>query len=42
MLKLGLIIGPSFNLIALKFDYKIGPYVLDNLSAPGVSNRNIT
>jgi len=34
--QIGLIIGPSFNLIALNFNYQIGPFLLDNLSAPGV------
>ena len=31
--------GPAFNLITVSFDYKIGPFKLDSLSAPGVSIR---
>ena len=34
--QIGLIIGPAFNLIALNWSYEIGPFLLDNLSAPGV------
>ena len=31
-----LYLGPAFNFILLKVNAKIGPYLLDNLSAPGV------
>lgn len=37
--QIGLIMGPAFNLITVSFDYKIGPFKLDSLSAPGVSIR---
>lgn len=32
-----MIIGPAFNFIMLNLDYKIGPFLLDKLSAPGVN-----
>lgn len=33
-----MIIGPSFNFIVYYLDIQIGPFQLDKLSAPGVSN----
>ncbi len=30
-----MIVGPAFNFIAINFNYNIGPFLLDNLSAPG-------
>lgn len=34
--QLGMIIGPAFNFILLKVHAQIGPFLLDNLSAPGL------
>lgn len=34
--QIGLIIGPAFNLLVLGLDYQLGPFLLDNLSAPGL------
>jgi MFS family permease len=32
----GMVIGPALNLIFLNLDFKIGPFSVDSLTAPGV------
>ncbi|CAF0984287.1 unnamed protein product [Brachionus calyciflorus] len=34
--QIGMIIGPAFNFLLLNLNFKIGPFVLDKLSAPGL------
>lgn len=34
--QIGLIMGPAFNLLVLNIKYQIGPFLLDNSSAPGL------
>ena len=34
--ELGLIVGPALNLFLQHLDYKVGPFVLDKYTSPGV------
>jgi len=36
-----MIIGPAFNFMFVNLDYKIGPFPLDKLTAPGVRFSNL-
>ena len=37
--ELGLIVGPALNLFLRNLDYKVGPFVLDKYTSPGVRPR---
>ena len=37
MRQIGLVIGPAFNLFLRKCSFKLGPYAVSKLTAPGVS-----
>ena len=34
--QIGLIVGPGLNLFLRRLDYKLGPFVLDKHTSPGV------
>lgn len=39
--QIGLIIGPAANFLVLNLDVKLGPFKLNNMTAPGVNFKLI-